>query len=379
MMKKFSKICSVCMLMLFSIFLTGCWDYGDINKKNIVISIGIDRIGDMLEVTGEVAKLFSKLEAKEKTNVTSVYTDLSYGKTFEEFRVDFSSKRPYETFLGATRVVVFGKEYAREGIEPYINRINKTYDYRKTLFAFVSREPPRQLLNTDIENDLSVGFFLEDNINFLRDRGIAVSKDIGEILSDIAMGDVGYMLPYVGIEQKNVRYLGLAVMKDSKLVDIIDIKDTSGILYLKGKNINRQETINSPKNPKNKLSFDTKINKRDIKVKYKDKKIVINIDLDLNAELSYQYYLEPLSDKELKEFEYLVSEKIKKDVELSVKRSQDCKCDMFGFARYFRADDPQNYKKINWRENYDKADVIVSVKTKITNTNLSDYKVKYKY
>ncbi|MCY6959062.1 Ger(x)C family spore germination protein [Clostridium brassicae] len=378
MMKKFNKIFSICIIMLFSIFLIGCWDYGDINKKNIVISIGIDRMGDMLEISGEVSKLFSKLEEKGKTNVTSVYTDLSYGKTLEEARVDFSSKRPYETFLGATRVVVFGRKYAREGIEPYINRINKTYDYRKAVLAFVSREPPSQLFSKDIQNHLSVGFFLEDNINFLTNKGMAINKNIGEILSDIAMGDVGYMLPYVGIEQQNVRYLGLAVMRDSKLIDIIDIKDTDGILYIQGKNISREETINSLKDPKNKLSFDTKINKRDIKVKYKDKKIVINIDLDLDAKLSYQYYLDPLNNKELKEFEHLISDKIKKDIELSVKRSQDNKCDMFGFARYFRADDPKNYKNINWRENYDKADVIVNVKTKIVSMNLSDYKVKHK-
>ena len=155
------------------------------------------------------------------------------------------------------------------------------YDNRKTVLAVVSREPPRELLKTKVENDISVGFLIEDNINFLANRGTALYPTIGELLSDIALGEVGYLLPYVGVEHKSIKYLGLVVMKDSKLVDTIDVYDTVGILYMLADNPRFSEVMPSEKDPKNKLSFRTTIKKRKIKTDYIDGKAVINVSLDL--------------------------------------------------------------------------------------------------
>ncbi|MCY6484082.1 Ger(x)C family spore germination protein [Clostridium aestuarii] len=372
MIKRYHKLLII--LILFSVFLTGCWDYLDIDKRSIVISIGVDKVKDNIEFSGEVAKLLPEMgERGGSPQGTNVYTDLSYGKTFEEARIDFNRRRPHPTFLGATRVVVFGSNLAQEGIEPYLNRINKTYDYRKTLLAVVSREPPNQIFATSIENDLSVGFLIENTVNFLAKNGSALYKTIGEMLSDIALNEVGYVLPYIGIDKRDIKYLGLAVMKDSKLVGTIDIKDSDGLLYLLAKNPLLTEVMTSPKNEENKISFKTSIKNRKIKTKYVNKKIVINISLDLNARLRYQYFIEPISSGDIKQLETMISNKVKKDIENILERTQeDYECDILGFARYFRADNSTVYKQIKWSEEYPKAEINVSVNTKIINQNLSD-------
>lgn len=373
MIKKYNRI-GIVLILSICLLLTGCWDYRDVDKRSIVIFVGVDRVKKNIEFSSELARIIPDAGGKgQKAQLTNVYKDISYGKNFEEARIDFNSRRPNPTFLGATRVVVFGQNFAKESIEPYLNRINKMYDYRKTLLAVVSREPPSELFKTKVENDISVGFLIENNINFLAKKGSALYTTIGRMLSDIALGEVGYVLPYVGVDKDQIKYLGLAVMKDSKLVDVINVKDTDGLLYLLSENPRLMEDTPSPKNLENTFSFRTTIKNRKIKTRYIDKKPVIDIYLELNGELQYQYFMEPISDAEINEVENMISEKVKNDIINIIKKSQeDYKCDIFDFAKYFRADNPKIYEEIKWSQEYLDADVNVVVKSKIINKNLSD-------
>lgn len=332
------KSCKLLVISMCALLLTSCWDSEDINKKSITLSIGVDYVNDNVEFSGEVANLVSSPKDGEKAQTSDVYKMLSYGKTFEEARVNYDSVNPFPVFLGATRIVVFGEKFAKKSIEPYLNRIDHLYDYRKTILTVVSREPPSQLFNIKVEKDISVGFLIEDIIEHISSNGEGLYPVTGELLSDIELGKVGYLLPYVGIDRGSIKYLGLAVMKKSKLIGIIDIENTSGITYILAKKPKLVQVINSTNNDKNKISFHTLVKKRKIKTDYVDGEVTINIDLDLKALLRYQYYMEPISDKYTKRLENMISEKVKNDIESIIKRAQsEFECDIFGFAKYFRA------------------------------------------
>lgn len=379
MIKKCNKYLIIWILII-PVFLTGCWDYNDVSDRSLVVSVGVDLIGDKIELSNEVAKLSPKIgQSGGEAKISNVYTDLSYGENFEESRLDFDVRRPYKTFLGATRVVIFGSNYAKQGIDPYLNRINKIYDYRKTLLAVISREPVVEIFNVNVQNDISAGFLIENNINYLSKEGKALYTEIGQMLSNIAMGDVGYVVPYVGIEHGNLKYLGIAVMKESKLIGVIDIKDTDGLLYILSTKPKLVENIKSPKNKENRISFSTAVKHKSIKTDYKDGKVNINIDLDLKAKLRYQYLNETITKKDVKNLEDMLSKKIKNDiVNIAKKTQKDYKCDIWGFAKYFRADNPKVYEEIDWMKEYPKANITVNVNTVIVNQNFTKYEAKSK-
>ena len=128
------------------------------------------------------------------------------------------------------------------------------------------------------------------------------------------------------------------------------------------------------------VCFKTLVKKRKIKADYADEKVTINIDLDLAAQLRYQYYMKPVSDEHIKKLEDTISEKVKNDIEYSIKRAQnEFGCDIFGFDKYFRAKQPEIYEKINWEDAFAKADINVNVKTKIINKSLTDPNAKKEY
>ncbi len=368
-------------IILSLILLTGCWDYEDVNNKSITISIGVDRVNNMIEFSGEKAKITASSKKEEgKAQAAEVYKVLAYGKTFEEARKHFDAESPYPIFSGATRVVVFGTRFAKQGIEPYLNRVDSLYDYRKTLLTVVSREPAKQIFDLKVEKDISVGFLIEDMLNHLSKKGEALYPNIGESLSEIASGNTCYILPYIGIEHNVIAYLGLVVMKESKLIGIIDIKDTDGILYLLSKKPILSEAIPSSKNENNIYSFRTTPKKRKIEASYEDEKVVININLDLTAELLYQYYMEKISDDEIKNMEKKISEKVRNSIASSIKKAQvEFKCDYFNFKKHFKVKYSKIFEKIDWEEKFTEAEVNVNVKTKMINMNLKDPNAKKKF
>ncbi|KYH31668.1 spore germination protein A3 precursor [Clostridium tepidiprofundi DSM 19306] len=379
--KNVSKIYKLLLIFILCFQLCGCWDYRDINKRSILISIGVDRIGDLIQFSGEIAG-GAGAEGKKNQEVkrVSVYPFVSYGENFEIARLDLINKVPQPEFLGAVKVVVFSKKYAEEGIEAYLNRINGEYDYRKTLLAVISKDPPKKLFCINTNKEQSIASLIENNINYQTGHGKALYTTVGEMLSDISMKDIGYLIPYIGWENDSITYLGLGVMKDSKLIDIIHVKDTDGILYLLAKNPKMTEEIPSIYKDENLYSLRTTVKKRKITTNYVNNKPVINIDLDIYARVRYQYYIKPIDDKEIERVEDELSSRIKKYVEDAIYVSQKkYKCDIFEFAKYFRGEHPEIYRKIDWKEEYTNAIINVNVKTTITNLNLYDHNTRVKY
>ena len=165
------------------------------------------------------------------------------------------------------------------------------------------------------------------------------------------MKTIGSLIPYVGIKGGSIKYLGLCVLKNSKLIGIIDLNDTGGILYILAKKPALTETLPGIDNRENRFSFSTTLKKRKIETNFIDGKVIINIDLNLSAALDYQYYPETVDESKLKSLEDMLSQSIRKKIMNIIDQSQaEYACDFIGFARYFRAQNPLVYREINWEE-----------------------------
>lgn len=360
-------------ILLIPLVLTGCWDSNDINKRTITFSSGIDALDDYVLFFGEAAKIRSGVTGSNemiKTNGIFIYDAI--GRNLEEARGDFNKKSTAQNFAGAIRTLVLGKRYAEKGITPYINRTYFISEFRSSVLVVISKEPLKELFSKPVENDASVGYAIEDTIKSLSNNGDALYKTIQEVQSDIMFQDIGFLLPYVTNEGHYIKYLGLVAMKDSKIAGIINSNESKGYMYIMCPKISSSSSINL-NDGGNPLSIKTTLLKRKIKTNYEDRRINIYIDLKVATQLDYEYKIEPLSKEDLKKVEKSVCSKIKNEITLAVNRSQnEFQCDVFGFARYFKAKNLREYRNINWKEEYPKAVVHVNVETTPIKTNLFD-------
>lgn len=382
MIKVLNSIKYLIILFALIFLLSGCWDFRDVNDRTISISVGVDKANGDIEYSGENASLVPSNKSGEKgqaSNVSGVYFySGTFGKDFEDTRLSYNTSIPEPDFLGAVRVVVFSQEFAAEGIEQYANRINRLFGYRKSLPFLVSREPPRDLFSKNVKNSIAVGFAIEITMEHLEKEGSAFYPKTVNIISDIAMREIGYVLPYIGKKNDSIEFLGYAVMKDSKMIDIISLRESNGLLYLLVKKPAVIEAFPHPSNNKNNISAKTTLRKRKIKTSYINNNINISIDLKMDTQIQYLYYVGPLSNKDIELLEQAISNKIKNEItSLIYKTKKDYELDIFGFARYFRAQNPQIYKNMKWSSVYPNANIVVNTSVKILNTNLLDPNARY--
>jgi len=380
MIKTSNKLLLYIWLFIISLLLTGCWDFEDINRRTITLSVGVDKIDNSILYSGENVAPLPTAKSGEKPQLPSLFNVKAYGKDFEDARTYYETTIPFPDFLGAVRVVVFSQNFAKEGIEPYVNRIDHIFGYRKSLPIVISRESPRELFQTNVTNDLSVGFSIEDTLSHLEKEGVALYPKVKDILVDIALGQVGYIIPFISKENNTIVLLGYAVMKDSKLIDIIDIKKSNGLLCILSPKATILQAVPHPGNKNNDISIKTTLKKRRIKISYIDNKINIDIKMDFSTQIQYLHYIEPITDKDIKMLENILADEIKNSITSIIYKSQkEYKSDIFEFASFFRADNPQIFKKINWEKEYPYANLNVEVKVKVVNMNLFDPNAKREY
>lgn len=369
-------------ILIIPLILTGCWDYNDVNKRSITLSVGVDNVhnGNGVEFSGEIARLGPSKGGKEEgggqigsASITSSFTFVSKGKDFEEARANYNNEIPLNDFSGAARAVVFSKEYAQNpGIDSYINRVINLFGYRSALLIVVSDIPTNELFNTKIKNDISIGHAIEDTLRHLSEEGNLVYKTIYEANSDILLEDVGYLIPYIGIRDSSVSVIGYAVMSDdSRLIDIIKSNEVITVNFLLSKNAVQRKAYSCPTHPKQDISVKTSLKKRKIKTSTTNDSINIDIALDLKSEIQYPYHKQLHSKNDIELLEKSIENQTKEDVIKILKKSQEeFKIDCFDFARYFRAQNPEVYKNISWKEEYPDINFTVKVNTKLINTNL---------
>lgn len=371
MIKAYKKLA---IILLLPLTLSGCWDYRDINRKSVDLSIGIDSINNNIKFISEIANV----SVAGKNKKIDVYNIISDGPCFEGARADFDRKTSSPDFIGAVRTLVFSKGFAESyGIESYINRMVFNTEFRTSTLIAICDSSIDELFKEKIKSDISTGYAIENTVRYLHEMGKSIYTSALNVQSYISMEKVGYFLPYITRNKDSIQYLGLAAMKDSKLIGVVKAEDSFGELFLLLDNTNINTILPHPKNNNTLISLKAYINKRKIKTTYKNGKIYIDINLKLDSELIYEYSSLEITDDDIKILEENLSQKIKSDLMTALNRSTNIfKCDVFNFARYFRADNAAIYENIDWEKEYLSTIFNLNVNTVIKHTTLIDPNAK---
>jgi len=376
MFKKYYKKFSLILLLIYiSLIFTGCWDYMDLEDRSLVVSFGLDSPApDRVRFDAEIAEFITSSPQQASYNLSHFFGE---GSNFDKARVDLQVQVRGPLSNGAATTVILSERFAMSDLlEPYLNRANRQFDLRKTITLIISRKTPEELFNLSDSTKSSIGFFIENNVNTLFERS-HIDVSIGDAASASRIKGLGLVIPCIDIVDGKVQYIGLGVIKDFKLVDIIDLWDSPGVLFIMSPKTPLVLTMDDPKFPNNILTFTTLAKNPKIKTRYENGKVFINVSLSVNASLQFQYYLEGKTEDDIKDLEEALSKHIKKIITEQVQKSQhDYKVDIFQFVKYFRAQNPIVYRKVDWEKVYPEAEVNINVKSNITDKNAMDYENK---
>jgi spore germination protein KC len=231
--------------------------------------------------------------------------------------------------------------------------------------------PLKELFQITPTNNISVSFDIRDLLAQLKKNGVTYNTDIGSALSAIAVHKIGYTLNYIGVVNKNIKFLGIAVMKDSRLVGIIPADKAVYVTNIVGKKASSNLEIPDPNNKDNVITVSTNLHKRKVDVSYEKGRVVININLKFTARVQYQDLFGKLEENDKEKVEDAISQIHKKQTLKIIRRAQtNFKCDFFKFYLTFRSKYPNIAKNIDWDQKFSEAQVNVNVKTDVKSFGL---------
>ena len=324
-MKKFFIV------IVIMLFVTGCYDYQELNDMSVVDGIAIDYEDDKYEVKLEVVSSEKGKDGNEiKTKVIS-----SKDKVLANAFYKATKKASGDIYLGHVSLLVVSENVAEKGLNDVIDYV---------------------LRDIRISNDYSI--LVTDNIDLFKidSKNESISQKVNKIANvslginnNVTVDMVGSMLvnnridlviPYLEIDKDKTIISKIVYFKDDKMDGIIDDK-IYNFLMLDNLDINFNKDNNV-------------VNVYDKDIKYEVKNDKVNIKIDCYGtimNLDKEYDLSKMESYE--KIESMIEKVIKKDIDKFMKDYKDLIGinDMY-YKKYNKVKDIDDYSiKVNLKIN----------------------------
>lgn len=243
---------SVKFLFLFSlcvVLLTGCWDKVEIDDRNYVITMGIDKYEknpDAVEEEGEnrftISVGMAELEKtgggvadkEEKDDKKGV--KLVSGNTLASAMKlsDLYSSR--QTYYGQMKAVIFGEEILKDRklFMEALDTLERDQEINMKIIILAAKGKASDCVSAVSGDNQSTGLFLwEFYKNNSKEVAVTKKLDFETLLVSLrSNGDA--VMPLVGTKEKKIDLGGSALLKDYTLIGYLDEHQERGVLFMEG-------------------------------------------------------------------------------------------------------------------------------------------------
>jgi spore germination protein KC len=358
-------------------FITGCWDYRELDEMAIVAGVAIDKEGDKYLLTVEISNVPSGKEAKPESKIVSEKGDT----IFDAIRniIKTSGK---ELYWGHSDIIILSQEIAREGIIQAIDLFSRDPEARMSTNLLISKEKTAAEI---LEQQSTTSAIHAKDISRMLASQYRLSKapviEVYQFVNTLTGGGKSAVLPAIGISvnqgKSNWELSGTAVFKKDKLIGFLDGEDTKYFLFVinkvKAGSLIQKESTEGPKVNVT-LEILPETTKTKIKPVYSDGKLSMELDVSITVAIaeiggSENYISEPGLSKLKKDAEKSLENNIKRVVK---KVQNDYDSDIFGFGSIIKDDMPDVWREIenDWEEIYKDLDISVNSDIEIINSAL---------
>lgn len=376
----------IILVMIFILMtVTGCWNRRELNELGIVIGMGIDKVGKEYQVTVQVVNP-GEVTQKGASGRSPVTTYQERGTSIMQTVRRMTTLIPRRSYFAHLRMLVIGEELAREGMAEVLDYLSRDHEFRTDFYIVVAKgmkandilnilvpieKIPMQNLFTKLEmsekNWAEIGTKkLDELINDM------VSKGRDPILTGIA----GSALE-TGNSNKNVemvdsparlKYTGLAVLRDDKLVGWLNEIESKSYNYLQGKVKSTVVEVKCPKGGK--IGIELIRTKQNTKAVMKNGRPIIQVEIKAEGNVGDVECgdLDLSKTKTIYDLEKRTEEIIEKGLITSVKKVQEnYQSDIYGFGEVVHRQHPKVWKKLenDWNKEFAELTVDIKVDVKI--------------
>ena len=369
------RLLSTLSLIMATVSLTsGCWDARDIDDKNIVTAVVVDRTDYGYAYYVEIPKIAGGGQKQESSEGNKIAKANSEGRDSIEARDELDKMMDQPLFLGAIQTVIFTDRMASYGIDEYLMRLRQIPDYRKTAHVVVTTDDPEKLLSDIPENDISIGFAINDTLQNLVDTGRLHHVTLIDILEALSSPYKHYIIPTITLVNEEATFTGFTVFSGGMKTGFIPAAETKSICFMVAKNPKVSYTVPYKDTF---AAVEVSLAKKKIKPHYSEGKPSFDISLKLKAVLRYPEQNKPITDMDLELIRNTLQAMLEQEFSFMLIKSREVyKYDCYNLHTPFRIAFPEEYKAMDWAGEYQKASMYLSISVDLAPNDLIDYSPK---
>ncbi|MEA5084006.1 MAG: Ger(x)C family spore germination protein [Lachnospiraceae bacterium] len=355
MNKKIIILSVFCMVLL-----CGCYDSKEIDERNFVISVGIDK-GDNGKI--EVALGIAKPDTKSESSVAEEIKTIE-GNTFAQALKLTSSTDSQSMYFGHTKNVVFGNEILKDSnaMEEILDTMVRNNDFSLKIIMLSSKGNAKDCIELVEKSDNGEGLYIWDFYkNNANETEATTRLELKDMEESFRLGN-SVVIPIISVEADKIVIGGGAVADKNGLVGYLDDDEMEGYLWVAENCTGHMVQANSADE-----LIPIAISKSDCKVDFKDDgKLICNIKIDVrgNVEGHSKNYNAENVRKALESV-------IKQQISTTINKAQvEYKTDIFGMTEKISKKNEELYNKYGEEDCFNAMEFNVEVNGKITGTGI---------
>lgn len=399
-----NKICKPGIILLSFIcltFLTGCWDYTEIEKRGYVLGMAIDlaeakdlkdQFKDAKPESGiPIYSYTIQIPLIPKSSIkplgqgggggggaseSKTWNLRMAGNSLFEANRELSTILDYPPFYEHLKVIVISEEASREGIYGPLDFLLRDPEMRRRTKVFITPKKAYQALEVTPKIEDYPSMYLRSlPNNYVRNSRIVHRIDLGRI-SESLHGGNDFILPKIIVGSREIKDAGAAVFKKDKMVGWIDEIQLNYLKWITGYAEGGTLTIDSPDNPNKQVSLEMKSLKTNVKPVINGDEITFNINTKAAfniAEINYEHNKAAFNKDFIKEIEVIAERKAENEMRKTIESVQnEYGADTFFFYRVMQRYAPDTWDKVkdDWHSIFPKVKVNINVSIKIKEVGL---------
>lgn len=367
----------VCQILL----LSGCWSSHEVNTLGITVCIGIDKTENGYLVSMQIlnpATIASDKSARESPIVIYSVEVSNMAEVTGKIMLQLSRK----INNAHLRLVVFGEDVAKEGIENILDYLARNHEFRTDYyFAVAKNSTAKEILGILTPIETVPGVDMYNSIKISEEEWASLkSMRIIELINSIMADGKNPVLTGIEIEKNNKidsnttavleRTDGYSLLKLSdsgafnkdKLIGWLDENESKGYNYITG---NVKRTLEDAQIDEAKITSTIMKAKSDTKVHLSENEPSIEVKIKIEQNIASIEGKFEISSKEQKRLlDEMFAVEIKSLCEKALNKAQkELKTDIFGFGETIHRKYPKMWKKMkdNWGDIFPNLPVNITV------------------
>lgn len=377
----YKRILAVFIVFISIFYVSGCWNYRELNEIAIVAGAAIDK-GEgenRYLLTVEVINPQGGRDAKITPDVMSVE-----GVTIFDAIRNMIKKMGKRLYWSHCKVFVISEAVAREGIVDVLDMLNRDAEVRADIWLVVSREKMAQeILYGKDKLHSTIAFHINETMRAERSLPSINAVELWQFLKELSEEGISPTLAAATMEKEkdetSPKISGSAVFKKDKMIGWLESKETRSLQFIKGRvsggyviALNAGEDTNVTLEISKSKTTHTPVTKGEI--------ISMDINIKIDASIAEVSGKEDVISKDGRmKLKKKAEEVIKRQIEETIKKVQkEYKSDIFGFGSVVQREMPELWKKIKpqWEDIFAQMDTNINVEVEIKHSALTSKPIK---